>query len=213
MEIGQISPHSLHCLDALHWSPFLRFLAQIFCALLFILRTIGITVFLHGRSHTYVVSMMGLPLGANGILTIPYINLASQNLNAAFFSFQKKFCWVSLTSNHDKLSAFIICIPEFSFGVIWGDIAKRHCNVGFTIAIFRVFWFLCKINRPLPLFIIVLTSLSTASFWLQKYSLQKILFAKNSDFTHHRSHTSSFWLVARTSSNLASNLLQLQYNL
>ena len=84
-----------------------NFLHKFCCALLFILHTIGITVFLHGRSHTYVVSMMGLPLGANGILTIPYINLASQNLNAAFFSFQKKFCWVSLTSNHDKLSAFI----------------------------------------------------------------------------------------------------------
>ena len=43
-------------------------------------------------SHIVVVSMMGLPLGVNGILTIPYINLASQNLikrDAAWFTLKR----------------------------------------------------------------------------------------------------------------------------
>ena len=145
-----------------------NFLHKFCCALLFILHTIGITVFLHGRSHTYVVSMMGLPLGANGILTIPYINLASQNLNAAFFSFQKKFCWVSLTSNHDKLSAFIlqVCIPEFSLVIFEGTLPNAIAMLVLHLQYFECFGLYAKSTGPLPLFIIVLTSLSTASFWL-----------------------------------------------
>ena len=84
------------------------------CALLFILRTIGITVFLHGRSHIYVVSVMGLPLGANGILTIPYINLASQNLikrDAVGLLGKRTQCFF---------------VPRLSLGVTWKE--EAHCQ-------------------------------------------------------------------------------------
>ena len=98
-------------------------------------------------SHIAVVSMMGLPLGANGILTIPYINLASQNLikrDAAWFAWEKN--------------------TNIVWSYVGGDlkregIAKHPCNVGFTIAITSVFGFRLKINSLLPLFIIMLTSL------------------------------------------------------
>ena len=38
----------------------------------------------------------------------------------------------------------------------------------------------------------------------KKYTLPNV--DQNADSTHHRPHTSSLWLVARASSNLASNL-------
>ena len=96
-------------------------------------------------SHIAVVSMMGLPLGANGILTIPYINLASQNLikrDAAWFA-----------------TMFLGPYAQSRGDLKRGGTAKHSCNVDFTIAIISVFGFRLKINSLLPLLIIMLTSL------------------------------------------------------
>ena len=118
---------------------------------------------------------MGLPLGANGILTIPYINLASQNLNAAFFSFQKKFCWVSLTSNHDKLSAFIlyVCIPEFSLVIFEGTLPNAIAMLVLQLQFFECFGSMQNQQAPA-----IVHHCADFTFHSQLL-VAKILFAKN----------------------------------
>ena len=106
---------------------------------------------------------------------------------------------------------------------LYSSILRRPCQT-----VLQCWFYNCNISSVWvwiqnQQFIIVLTSLTTGpkqpafgckiqfakNTLCKKYTLPNV--DQNADSTHHRPHTSSLWLVARASSNLTSNLHQLQY--